>query len=753
MGSIHKGFVFSLVTVFSGLAIAANGNFGSEACDGSPEHPYLIEDAADLKAFAEKVNAETDGQPDAHAILTANIRLNGSAENGVQKQVAELSEPKDFSSLHFENWIPIGSAEHPFIGSFDGHYNNENHTVSGLYVNGGEYVGLFGAVAGGAVIRNVGVVDSYIKGENYIGGIVAVLYTDGGTYVHGGNITVENCYNAGTIVGSGSEIGGVVGKIGNDAENDVITINNCYNTGTLNGDKYVGGIFGRVSIAEGGTLKISGCYNTGAVTGSGSFVGGVTASLYARYGKNLSISDCYNTGSVKGGDDVGGVVGYISNYESGTDITVDNCYNIGSVVGTGSFVGGVVGYNYDGRISNCFFDTDFCKNCSAVVDADAFDPNCIHMFPRYEENPVKNVVGMTTEQVAKNKLPESFSSEIWSGGKRYLDNQSVVFKFPYLSAMEVESQPVVTGTLVTDDASSIVNESGKVNVTFNGENYVVYAPAVLFAKDGNSATIFGYSKQAASMPSKTVSGNVTLKRTLKKDVFSTMVLPFSSKTIPAGVKFYPFVVSCPNCHADEVPVSSTPATSLESNKLYLVKTDADASALVFDGGVFEPPVDDVVLQCNGWDVFGTYEYKTWSEDDEDLEYICGYAGLHDNENSKRAVGEFGRIGAGAYIYPFRAYMHVAPYLAPPPRMDAAALNSARAVAPAMTANVERNLPETITVVMVDSDGNVVENDRTAIGSINTRTGEFRATEKSYFDLNGRNFGHKKPSSKGSFYSK
>jgi len=54
---------------------------------------------------------------------------------------------------------------------------------------------------------------------------------------------------------------------------------------------------------------------------------------------------------VSGSYYVGGVVGY---NEAGT---ITNCYNTGTVTGSGDYVGGVVGWNYTGTVSYCYWAT------------------------------------------------------------------------------------------------------------------------------------------------------------------------------------------------------------------------------------------------------------------------------------------------------------------------------------------------------------------------------------------------------------
>ncbi len=246
---------------------------------------YQISNKEELYAFAQLVNKNVETS--ANAVLTANITVN----TGVLKSDGTLAD----NYSRFKTWTPIGSKDVTYTGTFDG----QGHTISGLYFNDSntDYVGLFGYNSG--TIKNVGVVDSYFYGKNYVGGVCG-----------GNNGTITGCYNKGTVSGS-SDVGGVCGSIFNG-----FTITGCYNTGTVSGNSFVGGVCGRK-------------YNGGKITG------------------------CYNTGKVKGGSSVGGVCGY--NYYGGT---ITGCYNTGEVSGSGS-VGGVCGSSLS-EIINCYFNSSIC---------------------------------------------------------------------------------------------------------------------------------------------------------------------------------------------------------------------------------------------------------------------------------------------------------------------------------------------------------------------------------------------------------
>ena len=300
---------------------------------------FEISTAEQLAGLAELVNNGNDFSGKT-IMLTADIVLNDTSE----WENWESSAPNN-------TWTPIGANWNSFFsGTFDG----QGHTVSGIYNNSeNDYQGLFGYNSG--TIKNVGITESYIKGDSYVGGVCGfnddgtisdcynsgtingtlVFYTSIGGVCGSNNGTISNCYNSGTI--NGTENGESTGVGGVCGWNNG-TISNCYNSGTVSGDWHVGGVCG----SNNGT--ISNCYNSGNVNGN-SYVGGVCGSSIG------TISNCYNTGSVSGNGnkDVGGVCGF-------NEGTISDCYNSGNVSGTGEYtkVGGVCGYNY-GSVSNCYY--------------------------------------------------------------------------------------------------------------------------------------------------------------------------------------------------------------------------------------------------------------------------------------------------------------------------------------------------------------------------------------------------------------
>ena len=153
---------------------------------GTVDDPYKISTGAELAYLAEKVNGG-ESYSGNYFKLTSDIRLNAD------------DVPTAGDSLN--SWTSIGNAmRKKFQGTFDG----DGHTISGLYINNAvQNQGLFGYVGRGGVVQNLVVAGRVTAtGQNYVGGIVARL--NGGT--------VQNCGFYGAVTAGTSYTGGVVGS-------------------------------------------------------------------------------------------------------------------------------------------------------------------------------------------------------------------------------------------------------------------------------------------------------------------------------------------------------------------------------------------------------------------------------------------------------------------------------------------------------------------------------------------------------------
>ena len=311
--------------------------------DGEKDEAYEIGNAGQLYWFAGLVNGTlTDGTAQnlkANAVLTADIIVNKDLLTSINTD----EDGNVTNGTSFRIWLPIGKINSDngkqmlYAGIFDG----KGYSISGVYANlydapvedpkniynNKNFAGLFGLHAG--VTRNLGILDSYMRGEYSIGGICGC--NDGGT--------IQNCYSAATVCGD-SDIGGICGS----SEGDSI-IENSYNAGYVYGaDGSIGGICGDNS------ATLQKCYNVGTVKGEfkvGGIVGGSSGS-----GNTIWLKDCYNRGSVIGDTrDIGGIGGYIG-YS-----LVENCYSQATVSGNTN-VGGICGDGRADTFQNTYYDSN-----------------------------------------------------------------------------------------------------------------------------------------------------------------------------------------------------------------------------------------------------------------------------------------------------------------------------------------------------------------------------------------------------------
>ncbi len=175
---------------------------------------YELKSADDLFWFAEKVNTGIDADANIRAVLMNDITVpEGKAWTPIGGKFTLYSQAD-------------GSNVSSFIGKFDGH----GHVIRGLEnTTDGNYqsVGLFGKV-GSAVIVNVGIENSTFTARNeaQCGSLIgsAVGSTNG-------NTIVKNCYSTAVVSSNidGISVGGLVGKAA------YLSIQSCYFAGTVSG--------------------------------------------------------------------------------------------------------------------------------------------------------------------------------------------------------------------------------------------------------------------------------------------------------------------------------------------------------------------------------------------------------------------------------------------------------------------------------------------------------------------------------------
>ena len=153
---------------------------------------------------------------------------------------------------------------------------------------------------------------------------------------------------------------------------------------------------------------------------------------------------------------------------------------------------------------------------------------------------------------------------------------------------------------------------------------------------------------------------------------------------------------------------------------------------------------------DGWIFRGTWEYKKWAEGNPELGYAYGFAASA-SDDDKIQVGDFVRVGVGAWIRPMRAYLVKKEI---PPKAQGVRANGAYVMRPSI---VQEELPELMSVI-IGGDEDSSEEQTTVIGHFNTRTGEFKMNRNRNagartFDLKGRYVGDKANRARGAYYGK
>ena len=428
---MFKGIKGLLATLAIATGAWAQGNVWDGSADttwyttNKDETQFTITTPAQLAGLARLVNGVSGA--------SGNGRYNMENKTitlGNDIMLNDTTGWQDWETTAPENsWTAIGTSTtaNQFTGTFDG----AGYVVGGVYINNSSnYQGLFGYVGGDGTIKNLGAVASYVKGQQYVGGLV-------GRNSGGGTIT--NSYAAGTVSGP-SNVGGLVGR--NDGGS---TITNSYAAGNVTGTSYVGGLAGSningtiansyatgtVSGADspvGGlvgnnTGTITGSYAAGTVTGTGNNVGGLVGI------NSGTITNSYAAGTVSGKERIGGLAGY--NSGGGT---ITNSYAAGTVSGTSYEADGLVGNTDGGTITSSYYDittnggsnnrggtpktTDEMKTQETYDGWDfdavwAIDPAKNSGYP-YLLFPASNISGAITSAVYNETKPLSGTVQPWN---------------------------------------------------------------------------------------------------------------------------------------------------------------------------------------------------------------------------------------------------------------------------------------------------------------------------------------------------
>lgn len=197
-----------------------------------------------------------------------------------------VSSAKEFAAMDASGSYTLTKdiiVTEPYASDFSGTFDGNGHTVTLDITASTANVGLFSKLAGGAVVKNVITAGSVTTtGKKCVAGIAGYA-TD--------NVKIENCKNTASITGN-KNVGGILGEAYNNEESISVGIKNCANEGAVNGTgSAVGGIVGKME----GQNSIIDCYNRGNITGFNNYAGIVGQSTGALV---ATIKNCYSVGAV-----------------------------------------------------------------------------------------------------------------------------------------------------------------------------------------------------------------------------------------------------------------------------------------------------------------------------------------------------------------------------------------------------------------------------------------------------------------------
>ena len=502
------------------------------------------------------------------------------------------------------------------------------------------------------------------------------------------------------------------------------TIRNLHATGQIDGGiwHYMGGLVGSAS----GNLTIENCRVSTQISstingeaGHGGIVGYVQ---YTNYLVDCNITGCvydgliYNSNTWNQTYGCGGFVGAMSQYAY-VDLT-DCLFLHGQYDNNGNKCELYWGYDNDrnstffhrsngygeGKLTNCFYvGTRGLKQGSPAVESTDAPDNFAH-FGTPTDHGFLKVYGHTMVFDGKYYTPtygDLVETYDYSGVKSY--------------NIEYDDAPLG----IPDIASPLWTESLRYNRSFTAGKPVTIMLPFNFKRDritlagsneNPSGKFYEFKGIEENLDHKWVAVMIEAGETLSNEVVET--------TLQAN---HPYLY---------VPGESTEHWAMYVSGGFSIFTEGN------EGGEKQTEYDgsNESYSWNKWNFKGTYQPRYWSdsENPEEIGKVYGFAGsTKDVDGERVTAGEFVRAKVGAKIRPTSCYLKwVEPFDYAPAR--------------GMTrgAAADEELPQRITVKLVSASG-----ETTAIGTLDTTTGEVSFDSEAWYTLDGVKLSGK-PSTKG-----
>ena len=506
-----------------------------------------------------------------------------------------------------------------------------------------------------------------------------------------------------------------------------------------------------------------------------------TAPFHITYG--ATIRNLHATGLIEGGiyNYMGGLVG-----EAMGNLTIENCwvstqisttYNYNYNVGHGGFVGLLSSQYNQCHITGCVFDgliynpnsAGQTYGCGGFVGCFtqygyAILEDCLFIHGQYDNNNGKHELWWGNE----NDKNSTFfhRSNNYGGGTLtncfYVGTRGLKQGSPAVESADAPDNFAHFGT-PTDHC--FMQTYGHTMV-FDGKYYTpTYGDLVeTYSYSGVKSYNIEYDDAPLGIPdiaSPLWTESLRYNRSFTAGKPVTIMLPFNftrnritlagSNENPSG-KFYEFKGIEENLdhkwvavmiEAGETLSNEVVENTLQANHpyLYVPGESTEHWAMYVSGGINiftegneggekVTPYDGTAdFAWNKWDFKGTYQPRYWSdsENPEEIGKVYGFAGASKEVDGQIVVaGDFVRAKSGAKIRPTSCYLMWTG--SEPETTDS---NGAKASGMSGTASVMNELPQTITVRLVDANG-----ETTGIGEIDTKTGEVFFDSEAWYTIDG-----------------
>ena len=627
----------------------ANGN-------GDVDTPYIITKAEELAWFRNQVNG---GKNKICAKIADNVEV---------IDLKDFCHAEDVSqNLKELSWVPIGTANKPYKGTFDGN----NKTITNLYIKTAHNAVGFFCMIMGATIQDL--IFDNAKVENVSTTYTKALCTgilaggsDAGTNPPShikGIKTTKNC----TVIGQDGT-GGIVG----DASN--INIENCENRSSVKGESYVGGIAGNYYYKN-----IKRCTNYGTVEtvkNNSQRTGGIIG-----YANGTSIEDCANYGKLTSkGWYYGGIAGEMRGNSS-----IQNVFSYGDMTYTyapGIIIGyvdrnstltakGIVAYNKEALLNNSSENIKIVGTGSLTFEDGKEEADVVKAFTKQQikSGEVAYLLNGSTSEGelawyqklgtdAYPVLTATKGNTVYNGSFRYCDNTAASYSNSTSEDVLVHQ---MSATLASPehDADKHIYHMGCRNEGCTLHKYVAdMAGNIEVTKDANNKFVATEDltladgedfKDYEPFISKTISYSRNIP---EGSTWGTLCLPFAiDQSKETGCKFYRLTgidadnkcITLESCEEDIIPAGTPVLFKMNEGKtsLSLSASSAEIATAPTVGTASNVNLVGSFTKIGGKDNQGLAEY----------DYIIG-------------KNKFWRVSAlndgnGVGIKPMRAYIHPA----------------------------------------------------------------------------------------------